>query len=120
MIKSPSVKKMWQNCLALKKQFLKNYRFISKLKTGFAIGLFIFSIWVYWYFVNVSSTKWYFLKQQRQILWETKFQNEIVKIDVRKIEWKILSKDLLFSMNSSDPSSSKVLFLNSASELTMK
>lgn len=120
MTKFLSVKKMWQNDLANKKQFLKNNRFVSKVKTWFAIAFFIFSIWIYGYFVNISSTKWYFLKQQRQTLWEAKFQNEIVKIDIRKIEWNLLSKDLLAHMDSDVPSSWKVLFINNTTELTMK
>jgi len=120
MTKSPSVKKMAQNYLNIKKQILKSYKFVSNVKTIFSIMIFILSIWIYGYFVNVSSTKWYFLRQERQKLSEIKFQNEIVNIDVRKIEWDILDKTLPESLDSSTPTTWKVIVLSNMLQLTKR
>ncbi len=120
MIKAPSVRKMWQNYLNIKKQILKNYKFISNVKTSLAIALFVLSIWVYGYFINISSTKWYFLKQERQALSEVKFQNEIVKIDVRKIEWDILDKTLPASLDSSVPTTWKIIVLSNMLQMAKR
>lgn len=120
IVKIPSVKKMSQNYLNVKKQILKSYEFISNIKTIFTIILLLFSIWVYGYFVNVSSTKWYFLKKERQELSEIKFQNEIVKIDVRKIEWDILDKILPSSLDSSVPTTWKVIILPNILQIAKK
>ena len=86
MVKSPSLKKVWLCYLAYQKRLLKNYKFVEKLKLLFSIFVFLLALGAYGYFVNVSSTKWYFIKVEREKLEEVKFQNEIVKIDVRKIE----------------------------------
>lgn len=120
MTKAPSVKKMARNYLSMKKQILKNYKFISKIKTAFSIMFFILSIWLYGYFVNVSSTKWYFLRQERQKLSEIKFQNEIVKIDIRKKEWDILDRTLPKSLDSSVPTTWKVILLSDMRQLTLR
>jgi len=120
MTKSPSVKKMAQNYLNIKKQILKNYKFISNIKTVFSIIVFILSIWIYGYFVNISSTKWYFLRQERQGLSEIKFQNEIVKIDIRKIEWKILDQTLPASLDSSAPTTWNIIVLSNMLQLTKR
>ena len=91
MTKAPSIRKMGLSYLALKKRFLKSRKNIELIKLIFVSLFFLFSIVFYWYFVNVSSTKWYFLKQEREKLSEIKFQNEIVKIDVRRLESSVLN-----------------------------
>ena len=55
----------------------------------FAVALFLLSIVTYGYFVNISSTKGYFIRTEREKLSEIKFKNEIVNIDVRRIESQI-------------------------------
>lgn len=114
MIKVPSVKKMSYNSLNIKKQILKNEKFLSYLKTWFSIFLLLISIWVYGYFVNISSTKWYFLKQERYKLSDIKFQNEIVKIDVRKIEGNIFDNN--FYNDSYNYSTWKVFVVKESNE----
>jgi hypothetical protein len=89
MTKAPSVKKMCQSYLYLKKKFLKSRRFIEGVKMTFAVALFLLSIVTYGYFVNISSTKGYFIRTEREKLSEIKFKNEIVNIDVRRIESQI-------------------------------
>jgi len=91
MVKIPSIKKMSSNYLVTYKAILRNYKFMEKIKMGFSIFLFLLSIGAYGYFVNVASTKWYFIKVEREKLAEVKFQNEIVKIDTKKIEWEIFN-----------------------------
>jgi len=111
MVKIPSIKKMSINYLTYHKNILKNYKFMEKVKMGFSIFLFLFSIWAYWYFVNISSTKWYFIRVERDRLSEVKFQNEIVNIDTKKIEWEILNTILPLNLDT-DNLTWKVLVLN--------
>lgn len=92
MIKTPSAKKMAKSYLYAKKQFLKNKRFLEKLKFIFSVIFFILSVITYGYFVNISSTKGYFIKVEREKLSEIKFKYEIVNIDVRKLESRIFEK----------------------------
>ena len=95
MVKIPSIKKMSSNYLLMKKRLLKGYKFLNYIKLWFAVFVFLLSLWAYGYFVNISSTKWYFIKQEREKLSEVKFQNEIVKIDIKKIEWDISSNMII-------------------------
>ncbi len=86
MTKSPSVKKMWKSYLYIKKKLIKNKKTVERIKLLFSVFMFLSSIVAYWYFINISSTKWYFIKTEREKLNETKFKNEIVSIDIRKLE----------------------------------
>ncbi len=117
MIKFPSTKQMNFNYLLIKKQLKHNFKFIDNIKTIFSIMCLMLSIWIYWYFINVSSTKWYFIKNERNKLSDIKFKNDIVKIDIRRIEWEI-NDNLSYNPNSS--LTGKVLLLNNNSELTMR
>ena len=117
MIKFPSTKQMNFNYLLIKKQLKHNFKFIDNIKTIFSIMCLMLSIWIYWYFINVSSTKWYFIKNERNKLSDIKFKNEIIKIDVRKIEWSINNT---LTYNSSNTLTWKVITLNSNTELTMR
>jgi len=94
------IKKMAKTYLSIKKQFLKSKKFIDTLKILIAGVFFMFSLIAYGYFVNVSSTKWYFIRAEREKLSEIKFQNEIVNIDVRKLESKIFDSINLESNSS--------------------
>ena len=117
MIKFPSTKKMKFNYLVIKKQLKNNFKLIDNIKTIFAILCFILSIWIYWYFVNISSTKWYFIKNERNKLSDIKFKNEIIKIDIRKLEWSINNS---LTYNSNKILTWKVIMLNTNNELTMR
>jgi len=100
MTKAPSVKKMAKTYLSIKKQLLKSKKFMDIFKISVAVAFFMFSLIAYGYFVNVSSTKWYFIRAEREKLSEIKFQNEIVNIDVRKLESKIFDSINLESNSS--------------------
>ena len=117
MIKIPSTKQMNLNYMLIKKRLKNNFRLIDNIKTIFSIICLLLSIWVYWYFVNISSTKWYFIKTERAKLSEIKFKNEIVKIDIRKLEGWIenISID-----NWTNILTWKVISINNYKEITMR
>ena len=94
MVKIPSLKSMSASYIAYHKSLIKNYKFMEKIKMGFSIFLFLLAIWAYGYFVNVASTKWYFIRVENEKLSEVKFQNEIVNIDTKKMEGEILNNIL--------------------------
>jgi hypothetical protein len=97
MIKYPSFKKFGIYYLAYKNRFRKNYILMDKIWSLIAITVFITAISIYWYFINIASTKWYFINIEKKKLNEIKFQNEIVKIDIRKLEWALSNSILTFN-----------------------
>jgi len=117
MTKAPSVKKMAQSYLNLKKKILKNVKFLEMVKLSLAAGFFLFSLIAYGYFVNVSSTKWYFIKTEREKLSEVKFQNEIVKIDVRKLESQIFDS---INLESNSSITGKVITVSSIRSVALR
>ena len=117
MTKAPSVRKMAKSYLILKKRLLKNSKFINMVKMSLAAGFFLFSLVAYWYFVNVSSTKGYFIRTERENFSEIKFQNEIVKIDVRKLESKIFDS---INLESNSSITWKVLTISSITSVALR
>ena len=117
MTKTPSVRRMSQSYLYLKKKITKNRKFIEQIKMILIIGLFLLSIITYWYFVNVSSTKGYFIKTEKEKLSEIKFKNEIVNIDIRKIESKIFND---ISLDNYSNLTWKVFTLTNLTSVAMK
>ena len=117
MTKAPSVRKMAKSYLILKKRLLKNSKFINMVKMSLAAGFFLFSLVAYWYFVNVSSTKGYFIRTEREKFSEIKFQNEIVKIDVRKLESKIFDS---INLESNSSITWKVLTISSITSVALR
>jgi len=117
MIKFPSTKKMSLNYLLIKKQLKSNFKLMDNIKTIFSIMCFLLSIWIYWYFVNISSTKWYFIRSEKNKLSGIKFKNEIVKIEISKLEWSI---DDSLAYNTNSVLTWKVIALNTNTELTMR
>ena len=117
MTKAPSVKKMANSYLNLKKKLLKSAKFLNLLKMSFAVGFFLFSLIAYGYFINVSSTKGYFIKTEREKFSEIKFQNEIVKIDVRKLESKIFDS---INLESNSSITWKVLTVSSVTSVALR
>ena len=120
MVKVPSIKKMGSSYLLMKKKLLKSYRFINYIKLWFAVFVFLLALWTYGYFVNISSTKWYFIKQEREKLSEVKFQNEIVKIDIKKIEWELSSKMLIKTIWKKESLTWDTIVIKDFSQLTYK
>lgn len=75
-----------KNYLNLQYKIRKNQRLIDSLKITVTILIFFLTLWAYWYFVNISSTKWYFLREQRQELEQAKFKHNITQLEVLKME----------------------------------
>jgi len=109
--------KIWDSYLNKKLRIMKNYKFINNIKTILAGILFLTSISIYWYFVNISSTKWFFIKQENNKLSEIKFQNEIVRIDIEKYKSE-LSQNIIAKNTSIDMSTWKVININNIMQLT--
>ena len=91
MVKIPSVKKIGESYIYKHKKLIKNHKMMEWLKTGLVAVYMIIALGLYGYFINIASTKWYFLRVEKEKVSEAKFQNEIVKIDAKKIEWEIYS-----------------------------
>ena len=62
---------------------------IDWMKLFITIMIFIFTIWVYGYYVNVSSTKWFVLRQEMNKLKEAKFSHNIVQFEIMALEKQI-------------------------------
>jgi len=120
MIKIPSVKKMWENYLVIKKRLIRNNKSMNIIKTWFVFVLFLLSIWIYGYFINISSTKWYFIRVEKDKLSEVKFQNEIIKIDVKKLEWDIFSNILPINIQNAQIVSWKIMYLSDILKVVVK
>ena len=104
-----------------KRKLILNKKISETLKSSISIMALISSVVFYGYFVNVSSTKGFFLRKEMNTLEEIKFENSIEKLEVAKLEKKLL--DNLISENF-DPStnvinSSKILVLESLPEMAL-
>lgn len=64
----------------------KNNKIIDWLKMTSILLVLVFSVWIYWYLVNVSSTKGYFLRQEMKKLEDIKFNNSITQLEVLGME----------------------------------
>lgn len=64
----------------------QNYKILDWLKIIITFLIFFLTIGIYGYFVNVSSTKWYFLRQEMKNLEDAKFTHSISQIEVLKKE----------------------------------
>jgi len=117
MTKAPSVKKMADSYLNIKKKLIKTSKIFSAIKSLLVVLFLLFSLISYGYFVNISSTKWYFIKVEREKLSEIKFQNEIVKIDIRKLESKIFDS---INLESNSSITGKVITLSSVTSVALR
>ncbi len=70
----------------------RNRQILSIVKLAIVLVIFFISVIVYWYFVNVWSTKWYFLRKEMSKLENTKLLYNVVKLEVLKKESMILNK----------------------------
>ena len=75
-VPSSSLKKAY-NGLILKYQ--KYDSAIEFLKVGVLVSVFLLAGFIYLYYVNLSSTRWYFLRQENQKLNTISFNFEILK-----------------------------------------
>lgn len=74
----------------------KNHKIVDWLKMTSILLVLIFSVWIYWYLVNVSSTKGYFLRQEMKKLEDIKFNNSITQLEVLGMErqlWDSIQSD---------------------------
>jgi len=82
-----------------KEKFEKQYAYILRqikhndqmwdlIKVGGLVVLLVFFAFVYLYFVSLSSTRGYFLRQAMQERTSISFQQEIVKTNILKIRQK--------------------------------
>lgn len=67
------------------RQIRHNDQMWDLIKVGWLIVLLVFFAFVYLYFVSLSSTRGYFLRQAMQERTSASFQQEIVKTEILKI-----------------------------------
>lgn len=106
----------------LQEKIKRNYRIINSLKLTITFLIFLMTIWVYGYFVNVSSTKWYFLRQQMQNVEEAKFQNSITQLEILKKEkelWDSIENSMELN-KPKDPVKLRVVYISLDQELSKK
>jgi hypothetical protein len=72
--------------LAVKHAVRRHARVVSQLKLVMVLFLLLMVIGIYAYQVNESSTQWYFLKQEMNVLDELLFDHSSIKLDVILLE----------------------------------
>lgn len=80
------LKSISKQYIELQKKVRRNNQVLDSLKLLTSVIIFLLIIWVYGYFVNISSTKWYFLRQEMKNLEETKFTHSITQLDILTME----------------------------------
>ncbi len=66
----------------IKNKVRRNRKTVDKLKLITTVMILLFTMWVYWYFINISSTKWYFLREEMRELENKKFEHSLVQLEV--------------------------------------
>lgn len=89
MKKFIQIKSLSRHYVDIQNKVRQNYRLVDNMKLLITVLIFLFTLWVYWYFVNISSTKWYFLRMEMRNLEEKKFEHSIVQIETLKKEREI-------------------------------
>ncbi len=95
-------KSLTKNYIDFKNKIRKNRKLINQLKLATTIWILVFTIWLYAYFVNISSTKWYFLREETNKLEEEKFLHSLAQLDVLKEKrnvWKDIQEDSSYKQN---------------------
>lgn len=82
-IPTKSIQKTYQ-WLILK--YRKQDSTIDFIKVWFLSLVFLSSIFTYLYYVNLSSTSWYFLRQENQKLNKISFEYEVIKTKLLEIK----------------------------------
>lgn len=75
--------------IEIKNNVKKNRRLINQLKLVTISMILVSVILSYLFFVNISSTKWYFLRQEMGILEEEKFSHSLVQLEVLRAQKKV-------------------------------
>lgn len=86
----------------IRQKVKKNYRMIDWIKLFITVWIFVLTVWAYWYFVNVSSTKWYFLREEERKLNDAEFSHSIARLDVLEKERQIrrdIQEDSIFNQD---------------------
>lgn len=81
--------KIADNCQSLQQRIKQNIIMVDMTKLLVTLIIFVATLWVYWYFVNVSSTKWYFLRKEMRKLETAKFEHSIIQLKIVKKEKEI-------------------------------
>lgn len=96
------LKNLNKQYVIFKRNVKNNRKFINNLKLVTTFLILLFTVWVYWYFVNVSSTKWYFLRQEMRLLEEEKFLHSLTQLEVLKKQrevWQEIQDNSSFRQN---------------------
>lgn len=89
MEKTIFFKSLSKQYVSLQNKVRENYKIIDAMKLIVTLFILFFTIGVYWYFVNISSTKGYFLRHEMKNFEEAKFNHSIVQVEVLKLEKQI-------------------------------
>ncbi len=77
--------------LQLQKKIKTNKKFLEYFKLIVVILIFLISIGIYWYFTNINSTQWYFLRQINKEYQNVKIQYELSKLEETKRYTQVLN-----------------------------
>ncbi|UFX83111.1 hypothetical protein [Candidatus Absconditicoccus praedator] len=86
----------------IRQKVKKNYRMIDGIKLFITVGIFVLTVGAYGYFVNVSSTKGYFLREEERKLNDAEFSHSIARLDVLEKERQIrrdIQEDSIFNQD---------------------
>lgn len=75
----------------------RNHKTMDNIKLFVVIWIFMFTIWLYWYFVNVNSTMWYFYRIEWNKVEETKLYHNITQLNIlksQKLLWDDINSEL--------------------------
>lgn len=71
---------------------------VEFLKVGFLVAVLMLAGFVYLFYVNMASTRGYFLRQENQKLSAVSFDFEILK--TKLLEYKLANREAIQSVNS--------------------
>jgi hypothetical protein len=79
------------------KKVKQNHKTIDNIKLFIVISIFVFTIWLYWYFVNINSTMWYFYRNEWNKVEEIKLFHNITQLNIlksQKLLWDDINSEL--------------------------
>lgn len=68
--------------IIIRQKLKYNQRLISHIKFFLTVLILIITIIIYWYFVNIWSTKWYYLRKMIKELESLEIRYDIVKMKI--------------------------------------
>ncbi len=98
-----SISKQYVN---LKNKINHNRKIMNFLKLATTILIFVVTIGMYGYFVNVSSTTGYFLREEERELEDAKFEHSIAKQQVLQEKnkvWESIHEQSIFKQDNTWP-----------------